>query len=514
MKTTPSKSIRELLVSVQDHTLFGDPDTMIRSIAFDSREVDPGSLFVALRGGYTDGHRFLSDAIERGAAACLVESVDDELGSIGFDAIVRVPDTRQTLAEVGRNFYDDPSRDVCLVGITGTDGKTTTSFLAKHLLTASGIRTGLIGTVAIEIPGETPRPAGRQTTPESLETQRLLHAMRSARADAVILETSSHGLETHRVDGCVFDVGVVTNITHEHLDFHGTVEAYRRAKARLFDQVRLSVGDGGRGIAIVNLDDDGVRSILGSTDGLERIGFSILDAPGANLRATDIEPTPNGSRFHLCFDGDCVPVELPTPGPWNVSNALAAAGIALALEIDLGSIAAGLATQPAIPGRMEQLDLGQPFQVWVDYAHSAPALELVIETLRLTTLGSVRVLFGSAGERDIEKRAAMGVVAASLADYVVVTSEDPRFEDPAEIMDDIASGAIKSGATEGVDFHRLEDRRAAIELILQGAQPGDCVILAGKGHERSMIYGEQHRPWNEIEIAGDVLRSMGFGQES
>jgi UDP-N-acetylmuramoyl-L-alanyl-D-glutamate--2,6-diaminopimelate ligase len=509
MTETPF-TLNQLISGVEMARIVSGGNTPVSGITYDSRAVVPGNMFVALRGGYSDGHEFLQQARGNGATSCLIDREPSEVTVEGYAAVIVVPDCRQALARVARNFYGDPSRHLRLVGITGTDGKTTTSFMTEYLLRSSGYQTGLIGTISTIVPGKSPRSSGRQTTPESLETQRLLAEMRSAVTDVVILETSSHGLETHRVEGCQFDIGLVTNITHEHLDFHGSLTAYRRAKARLFEHVSGAVRDGGMGVGIVNLDDPGARSVLPFAENLTLIGYGIDPSYDPIVTATGVEVEPGGYRFKLGLAGGTFDTGIPMIGSWNLSNALAAVSVGHALGVDPETLARELQQLPSVPGRMQSIRAGQPFQVIVDYAHTAPALTLVLHAAREATDGRVMVLFGSAGERDIAKRAEMGAVAARLSDYFVVTSEDPRFEDPDAIIDQIVVGATESGARESVDFDRLEDRHQAIERILDRAVPGDTVILAGKGHETSMLYGSKARTWDEAQVARDVLNTMGY----
>lgn len=508
--TAGRPALANLLTDTDDVTVLRGADVPVSAIVYDSRDAEPGALFVALRGAYADGHEYLDDARIRGAEACLIDRDPAELPLDGYAAVALVPDSRRALAAVARRYYGDPSQSLKLVGITGTDGKTTTSYIVEHLLQAAGIRTGLIGTIAVRQDGRQIKAAGRQTTPESLETQRLLADMRDAGVEVAILETSSHGLETHRVDGCLFDIGVITNITHEHIDFHGSFEAYRRAKARLFDMVAAASVEGGLGIAIVNADDPGARSVRPRGDDLEVIPYGIDCPDRCRIAASQIRPVEQGYRFVLHLDRDVYHADLPMTGRWNVSNALAAVAVCRAIDVDIETILEGLGTLPPVPGRMQTIRAGQPFGVIVDYAHTAPALEHVLKSAREITSGAVLLLFGSAGERDIEKRAEMGAVAARLADYFVVTSEDPRFEDPDAIIEEIVVGATRAGATEGVDFDRQPDRRIAIEQILSRAREADTVILAGKGHEQSMIYGAEQRQWDEAAVAIDVLRTLGY----
>lgn len=509
---TSAPTFASLFNSLPEASLVRGGDVAVGSIVYDSRAARPGSLFVALRGGYADGHSFLRAARENGAASCLIDRDPEDVDLDGYEAVAIVPDSRQALASISRAFYQDPSRDLRLVGITGTDGKTTTSYMTEHLLQTAGLRTGLIGTIAVHVPGSPPQPAGRQTTPESLDTQRLLAEMRDAGASVAVLETSSHGLATHRVDGCHFDIGVITNITHEHLDFHGSVEAYRNAKGRLFDLVAVARGEGGCGIAIVNMDDPGARAMRPDSPDLDVIEYGETCPDTYRIAAARVEPVPIGYEFDLRIDEQVFRAQLPMSGRWNVSNALAAVAVAHALGVSGETIVEELKTLPAVPGRMQVISAGQPFQVIVDYAHTAPGLRHVLESARGVTAGRVLVLFGSAGERDIEKRREMGAVAAELSDYFVATSEDPRFEDPDDIISQIVDGAVRAGARERVDFDRLEDRRSAIEHILGRARQADTVVLAGKGHEQSMIYGSESRPWDEAGIAIEVLRSLGYSE--
>jgi UDP-N-acetylmuramoyl-L-alanyl-D-glutamate--2,6-diaminopimelate ligase len=506
----PGVSLRTLALELEDAVTTGDEEARVRSIAFDSRLVKPETLFVALRGSYFDGHDYLGAARAAGACACVVDRDVPANDLDGFRATIRVPDSRAALATVAATFHRHPSAALTLVGITGTDGKTTSSFMLDHLLRAAGMRTGLIGTVAIRIAGLPERSPGRQTTPESLEIQALLAAMRQERVEVAILETSSHGLETHRVDGCLFDIGIVTNITHEHLDFHGTPERYRAAKAGLIQRVASAAVSGKLGVTILNMDDPGARSLEPLTAGTRLIRYGLADRGQLDVSASGLHPGARGIRFRLRLGPQEAEACLPLIGRWNVSNALAAVAAGHALNIDLDAIVGGLATMASVPGRMQPVEAGQPFQVVVDYAHTATALDLVLAAARESSRGNVLVVFGSAGERDVEKRSEMGAVAARQADYAVFTSEDPRHEDPRAIIDAIAAGALGRGAIEGVDFDRIEDRVEAIDAVIRRAEAGDIVLLAGKGHERSIIYGSEARPWDEAAVARAALERRGY----
>lgn len=486
----------------------GDLGTVVTDVCYDSRLARRGSLFVAMRGGYTDGHRFLADARARGAVAALVESWEPDLAN--YPAYAAVPNTRAALPLVAATFFGRPAEALGIIGITGTDGKTTTSYLVDAMLRSAGYRTGLIGTIAVRVGDEIVDHDTRQTTPESLDVQRLLAQMREARVDWAVLEATSHGLALHRLDECAFDVGVVTNITHEHLEFHGTIEEYRRAKARLLERV---AGRGPRpypGGVVLNRDDEGARAIAEAAGTAPVLWFSAKGAP-ADLQADDVQLAADGTSFRLTTPSGSVPVRLNLIGAYNVDNALAAAGVGHLLGLSPETIARGLESLAGVPGRMRRVDLGQPYTVIVDYAHTPDSLEKSLRLLRSLVPGRVIAVFGSAGERDRAKRPLQGAVSARLADFSVFTSEDPRFEDPDAIIAEIAAGARDAGAVEGRDYVCIEDRRAAIRAALDWARPGDGVLLAGKGHERCIIYGAERRPWDEAREAELALRERGYG---
>ncbi|MFW6075779.1 MAG: UDP-N-acetylmuramoyl-L-alanyl-D-glutamate--2,6-diaminopimelate ligase, partial [Chloroflexota bacterium] len=501
--------LRDLAATYRGASITGAPDTCVTEITIDSRLVEPGDLFVALRGGYSDGHDFVPQAIERGATALLVDRPDKIDGLPAHVPAIVVDDSRAALSAISARFFDYPSRQLTLVGVTGTDGKTTTCFLIHQLLATLGKSAGLITTVAIKEPGKPQQSAGRQTTPESHVTQRLLRRMADAGADAVVLETSSHALVTHRVDHCDVDIGVVTNVTSEHLDFHGSREEYLRAKGELLRKVAEARTNGGRGDVILNREDEGARRLLEFAGGTNVVTFSAA-ASDADVRAANVTASMNGTSFSIHYRNQTLPAEVPLIGGWNVSNALAAASTGLVLGFDLASVVNALSAARPVPGRMEQVRAGQPFDVIVDYAHTPEALSLVLGEIRSLTKGKVLVLIGSAGERDVEKRPELGRIAVTLSDYSVFSSEDPRFEDPEAILADIAQGARESGARDGTDFTCIEDRSAALSHIIDLASPGDVVVLAGKGHETSMIYGSEMRPWNEVDRARNVLYERGY----
>lgn len=484
-------------LTVAGSRLVGPGETLVTDVVYDSRQVTPGALFVAMRGGYVDGHDYIDQAIARGAAALVVERARDA----AVPQIV-VDDSRAALATIAAEFFDHPSRQLNVVGVTGTDGKTSTSMLAEAMLARAGARTGLVGTVAIKIGDDIVDHETRQTTPESLDVQRLLREMVDRGVGWAFLEATSHGLEMHRLDHVRFAVAAVTNITHEHIDFHGTRDAYWRAKRRLFEMTR-SVG----GRAVVNLDDEGACSALDVCDADRTITYSTRERR-AGLRAEAISLGRNGYSARFVAGDHQLEIASPLLGGFNVSNSLCAAGIAFQAGVDPAMIAATLAKPPVIPGRMATIDEGQGFSVVVDYAHTPASLEKVLSLLRaLNPDGRLIVVTGSAGERDVEKRSLQGAVCARMADIAIFTNEDPRYEDAGSIVDQIAAGARLAGATDGNSIHCIVDRAAAIDHAIGLARPGDTVLLAGKGHERSIIINNSKLPWDEAEQARRAIRA-------
>ena len=495
------KSMQALAAAVPDATLRGDERRQVNGIVYDSRLVRPGHLFAALRGADADGHAFVAEAERRGAAGLLVET---PLSST-LPQIV-TGNSRAALSPVAGTFFDHPSRLLNVIGITGTDGKTTTAHLVDHLLRRLGVATGLIGTVAIRIGSRERLHPSRQTTPESSDVQRLLREMVDADVQWVIIETTSHGLAMHRVDDVRFRIGAVTNVTHEHLDYHGSVEAYRRAKGILLQRVAAAAG-----VVVTNADDPGARAIEHMAAGTRVIRYS-KDGSQADLRALRVRSHAVGSQFDLdAGPHGIAPVTLPLLGGFNVANALCAAAIVLGAGFPLAAIAEAMGSAHPVPGRMARIEMGQPFSIVVDYAHTPSALEKVLHLLRgLHRKGRLIVVYGSAGERDVEKRPLQGAVAARLADISVVTSEDPRFEDADAIISEIAAGAIAAGAELDRNLYCRTDRREAIALAFAKAQSGDCVLLAGKGHEGSIIWGREKVPWDEAGVARELLAQAGY----
>jgi UDP-N-acetylmuramoyl-L-alanyl-D-glutamate--2,6-diaminopimelate ligase len=477
--------------AIAPNRIVGLPVGEIRALAYDSRKAVPGALFFAVPGVHVDGHRHVPEAVERGAVAVVVEH---EVAELTVPQLV-VDSTRRALADAADAWYGRPSELLEVVGVTGTDGKTTTSFLAAAALREAGRRPGLVGTVAVRVGDEQRANDARNTTPEALELQGLLAEMVVAGNDCVVMEATSHGLAQERVRNCRFRFGVVTTVTSEHLEFHGTLEAYRAAKARLVEEAP---------VAILNADD-------GTFDYYRRRARDRVVTYGigrpADVVATDVAEGVAGTRFVARGPSGNVDVQLQLPGRFNVYNALAALALAEAMALDPQAAARGVSGVAGVPGRMERIDCGQPFGVVVDYAHTADSLEKVLRVLRPLTSGRLIVAFGSAGERDRVKRPAMGAVAARLADVVIVTDEDPRLEDGHLINLEIADGARAAGARQ---LEVIDDRTAAIRRAVALAEPGDVVLLAGKGHEQSMIYGTEKRSWDDRRIARQELAAAGY----
>lgn len=481
------------------------PDSEITSLAYDSRTVEAGGLFIAVPGTHTDGRRFLGTAAERGAVVALGEPLQDLL-PVPLPYI-EVADVRNALADLACAFYNYPAQHLCTIGITGTDGKTTTANLISTLLETAGKQTGLMTTANFKIRGQEWENTTRQSTLEALEIQQLLRRMLTESVTHAVIEATSHGLELQRVRGCAFDVGVVTNITHEHLDFHKTIAAYRRAKARLFEMLDSSrdKGLGIKPIAILNRDDVSY-DVLKPYCHVPILDYGI-DTPAA-VRAVDVQLQPYSTRFRALLPDAEVQIETQLVGRFNVSNCLAAIATAYSLGISVADSARGLASVQGVTGRMERIDEGQPFTVIVDYAHTPDSLQKVLATLRPLTKGKLQVVFGSAGERDIQKRPLMGQIAAQMSDFFVITDEDPRDEDREAILRDIAAGAQALGKRQGTDFLCVADRTKAIATAFARARPGDTVLLAGKGHEQSIIIGREKLPWDDRHVAREQLRNI------
>lgn len=472
----------------------------IGAIDFNSRTVTPGSVFVAITGLRSDGHRFCRDAVERGAVAIVAEHPPEPAVDPSIP-LVLVKSSRVALSALAAALYGNPSADLCVAGVTGTDGKTTTATMLWHAWRAAGLAAASITTVDRRLPDSVVLNPSRQTTPEAPELQAELAAIRAQGCTHVALEASSHGLEMHRVDDVAFRAAVFTRITTEHLELHGSRDGYLAAKARLLERVSPRAD----GIAVLDAGDPFGFPRLSAIPVATRLTYTDTDID-ADIHATGVIAAASGVRFTAETPWGAAPVALQLAGRFNVRNALAALGAACATGADLESAVRGLEAAQAVTGRMERIDLGQPFEVVVDYAHTADALETVLDELRRTTTGRLWAVFGSAGERDLEKRPAMGAVAARLADISIITDEDPRQEDRDLILEQIAAGAVAAGGMRGDTVLVIPDREDAIAFAVAHAEPGDTVLCAGKGHEKTIETADGEIPWSERSVAIAAIR--------
>lgn len=512
----------DLLFALPKAQVCGSTHQIITSIAYDSRRVQPGSLFVAIKGSHTDGHNYLAQAIAAGASAIVVDArfwphLDQQPFAAENLTQIVVPDSRVALAPLAAAFYHYPAQALGMVGVTGTKGKTTTTTLISAALEGGGHSTGLISTVNLKIGDQFLPNQLRQSTPEALEIQSLLSKMVTANCTYAVLEASSHALaaDWDRLAKCAFDVAVFTNVTHEHLDYHGTLEAYRQAKTRLFamlgEESSSSLAFKKKKFAIVNADDPFHQLFLAAAPAnAQRLTYAI-HAP-ADLRAFDLELAPNKTKLRVTTPWGTRALNLQVPGPFNALNALAALSVALTQNVPLDQAIAALEKVKGVQGRMEYIEQGQPFGVLVDYAHNPDSFTQVMQMLRPLTKGRMLAVFGSAGERDRAKRPIQGQIAAKFCDLLILTDEDPRGEDSLKILQELAAGAEQAGKKLGKGYVIIPDRSEAIRSALTQAQAGDLVLLLGKGHEGSIEYATTKIPWNEAEVARVILSELGFKQ--
>jgi UDP-N-acetylmuramoyl-L-alanyl-D-glutamate--2,6-diaminopimelate ligase len=482
--------LRELLAGADVIEIAGDPQTEITGLAYDSRRAQPGSLFFCYPGTISDGHAFAPYAVQAGATAVCVER-KLELEPAVTQALVA--DGRAAMAHAAARFYDDPTAELRVVGITGTNGKTTTAFLVREILEAAGVQTGLLGTVK-RIVGGADEPVER-TTPEAIDLQATFRRMVESGDRACAMEVSSHALTLRRAEGIRFAVAAFTNLTQDHLDFHADMEDYFLAKRRLFQAGRAER-------AVINLDDPYGDRLATEFDATT---FSAGGSDAADLRALEPSFDAAGSRFACVTESERVDVRLPLPGRFNVENALCAIAVVRELGIQLADAAAALERVDRVPGRFEPVDEGQSFAVLVDYAHTPDSLENVLVSARQITSGRVICVFGAGGDRDRDKRPLMGEIAGRLADVAIVTSDNPRSEDPDAIIAQIREGMTDATATVEVQ----PDRRAAIALAVSQAREGDTVVIAGKGHEQGQEFeAERKIPFDDRDVARDELLAL------
>lgn len=472
----------------------GAENTAITGITHDSRAVRPGDLYAALPGARLHGADFAAQAADLGGAAILTDPAGWERAAATGLPVLVVGDPRGRMGELAATIYGRPGQDLLQIGITGTSGKTTTAYLVEGGLKAAGRATGLIGTVEMRIGEE--RIKSERTTPEATDLQALFAVMRERGVDSVAMEVSSHALVLGRVDGCVFDVAVFNNLSPEHMEFHSDMEDYFRAKSQLFTPKRSRLG-------VVNLDDEYGRRLVTEAS-VPVVTFSAEGHPDADWRAEDVKVGPMDSTFTAVGPKDeRITAKSPIAGPFNVANTLAAIVALAAAGLDPQTAADGIAAVPGVPGRLERVDAGQPYLAVVDYAHKTDAVESVLRALRKVTEGKLHIVIGCGGDRDQTKRMPMGAAAARLADTAVLTSDNPRSEDPLAILAVMLAGAAEVPVHERGDVRVFEDRAAAIASAVYRAQPGDTVLVAGKGHEQGQDINGVVRPFDDR----DVLRA-------
>ena len=479
--------LSDLLNDIEVLDLCGSVDTEISGIMYDSRNVKKDSLFVCISGFGADRHDFIEDAIERGAAAVIVER------DVPLDGVVkvRVKNARAVLPKLAAKFYSYPTKDMRLIGITGTNGKTTTTYLIKAILEADKKKAGLLGTISIKIGDKTLN--SKSTTPESLDLQSLFREMANLKIDYAVMEVSSHSLELGRVDECRFQTGVFTNLTQDHLDFHKTLENYRNAKKKLFYYTHNA--------NIINIDDEHGRVIAEEVDTLKTKLITYGIDRKADIMAKNLDISAKGAKFTLITPTYEMEIETKIPGKFSVYNALAAASAAYSEGIGKEAIKEGLRASGGVPGRSEVVDIEKPYTVIIDYAHTPDGLENILNSIRQYAKGRIISLFGCGGDRDSGKRAIMGEAAGKLSDFCIITSDNPRTENPMHIISQIEEG-IKNTTCK---YICLENRREAIAYALSIAEKDDIILLAGKGHETYQVLSDKTIPFDEREIVLELL---------
>jgi UDP-N-acetylmuramoyl-L-alanyl-D-glutamate--2,6-diaminopimelate ligase len=488
----------EILKEVETKSIDGPVDRAIRDLQYDSRRVEANDVFFAWKGVKTDGHQYIPEVCDKGAAAVVLENPD--FAVYRGPTYISVQNARRTMAGMSANFFGRPDKALKIVGVTGTNGKTTTTFILKHLLTEPKIPVGLIGTVRYEI-GERILPAAR-TTPESLDLHRLLAQMKASNCRVAVMEVSSHALEQGRVSPINYQVGVFTNLTRDHLDYHQTMENYFAAKVLLFANLDRPSNPG---IAVINADDDyGKRLIEMQRERIRVLTYTVAGEPGADIEALGIVSTAQGTRGMLRLGDETLPFALPLIGSYNVGNALAAAGAAFALGLAPRVIVERLRDTPQVPGRLEKFTSADGVTAVVDYAHTDDAVRKALTVLRGITTGRLIVVLGCGGNRDALKRPLMAVAAVECADYSIFTADNPRQESIGSILDHMEAGL--AGKNVAGKYERVPDRRQAIAAALAMARPGDVVCIAGKGHETTQEIAGQFHPFDDRLVAQEFLR--------
>ncbi|HHV26846.1 MAG TPA: UDP-N-acetylmuramoyl-L-alanyl-D-glutamate--2,6-diaminopimelate ligase [Tissierellia bacterium] len=484
--------IKNIIKGLEVEKIYGSLEKDIKGISYDSRKVGSNYVFVAIEGFESDGHKYIDQAIEKGATALVVTKdikVDEE-----NITVIKVKDTRDSLARISSNFYGNPSEKMKLIGVTGTNGKTSITYLVKSILEKANMKIGIIGTMGSVIGDELFNTSN--TTPESLLIQEYLYHMIEEETKACVMEVSSHSLDLKRVEYCNFDIGIFTNLSRDHLDYHNTIENYFNAKLKLFYMTNKC--------NIINIDDIYGRRIVEETKDLDisTITYGIVEK--ATIYATDIEYHLNGVDFKLNTPKGSIDILFNIPGEFSVYNALAAASCAYYYGIGLNTIKEGLQSVKGIKGRFEIVPTNRDFSVIIDFAHTPDGLEKVLTTIRQFSEGRVVAVFGAGGNRDRTKRPIMGETVGKYADFLIVTSDNPRHEEPGRIVDDVIEGVKKVNK----NYIKIVDRKEAIEYAIKNARSKDIILLAGKGHETYTIIGDEVLPFDERQIVLDVLKKM------
>ena len=493
------KTLKDIISTLDVQQVQGDQNVSIQDITADSRAVKLNSLFIALDGATVDGHNYIDKAVAAGAVAVIVSkpvTVPDDV------CVITVSDTRQAMMVCVPYFFDYPANRMRMVGVTGTNGKTTTTHMIRHILKAQGHKVGVIGTVHIMI-GDTSYPI-HNTTPDVVDLQHILHQMVQENVEYCVMEVSSHALALGRVSGVEFDTAVFTNLTQDHLDFHKTFENYLAAKCKLFEQVSASDQVKDNKGAVINIDDSYGHRVMEKTTA-PTITYSILGK--GTLNASDVHMSTKNSQYTVNYKGESYPVSMNTTGLFNVYNTLAAIGACLQEGISMEAIDTALKTFSSVPGRFELIEEGQDFAVVVDYAHTPDGLQNILETAKAIKENRIIIVFGCGGDRDVTKRPIMGRIAAEYGDKIYVTSDNPRTEDPVQIVKDVEVG-VKEALRDGTSYEVIVDRREAINHAIHDAKAGDIVIIAGKGHENYQILKNETIHFDDREEARKALKEI------
>jgi len=485
--------LHELISSLHDFRILPDINPEITSVEMDSRLVKHGSLFICIKGYTVDGHHYAQQAASLGAVAIIAEEdVDITDHSV---VVIKVRDSLRAMAIIANKFYQFPTQKLNLIGVTGTNGKTSVTHLIEEILRTSGCRTGLIGTVGMKINNK--KFETKNTTPDSLTLQKMFHQMVEANVDTAVMEVSSHALHIGRVHGCDYNVTVFTNLTQDHLDYHKTMDNYRAAKCLLFSQLGNSYDASKPKYAILNIDDDATKEYIIATQGII-LTYGINN--DAQLMAKNIKTTSSGTNFDLIMNDETYPVSVKLVGKFNVYNILATIGATLAYGLKLEEILETLKDLTGVPGRFELVDAGQEFAVIVDYAHTPDSLENVLKTIKEFANGKIYSIIGCGGDRDKTKRPIMAKISTDLADFSIFTSDNPRTEDPQAILGDMTAG------TSSENYKVIIDRKLAIEYAISEAKGGDVVLIAGKGHENYQIIGEKVLDFDDVIMAKKAIK--------